>query len=786
VRAFKQRPALVDIQSRARNGAAAVSLVSRNPRRTFKTVAVALVGVFALVLASQIVSAPNATASGIQPVGSVTTFAAKRTGTPRTALPAGTQAGNVLVTFVSVSPASSTIACTPGWNVRFDVVSTADERFVGCTHVADGSETRVSATVNPPSQVTMVTAAFSGTDPVNPVGGAASGTGTISPPIATAPAGSMLVFGEGSAAVRGVATAPPGALLGATVNNGRGSQAATATMAYNNQANPWTIAPTTSAAASASILLQPPSAPTTTTTAPTTTTSPPTTTTSPPTTTTSPPTTTTSPPTTTTSPPTTTTSPPTTTTLPPPPGGTAPSTPPAQICGNTAILSGPSTPPSGAVTVPAGDNSSLANSWSLAPNTTYWFAPGVHTLGTSQYAQLTPQDNDVFVGAPGAVIDGQNVNQYAFTQHASGVTIKYLTIRNFVSPLNEGVVNHDSGNGWTITRNSIVNNKGAAMMAGAGQSVTYNCVSDNGQYGMNAYQAGDGITNLVVDHNEFARNNTGNWENVNSGCGCTGGMKFWAVNGATVTNNWIHDNYSVGVWADTNDRNFTITDNYISGNTAEGVFYEISYNATIQRNTFLRNAQGKGPALGGFPTGAIYLSEAGGDSRVAGTGKVDISANVFTDNWSGVVMWENADRFCNSPSNTSSSYCTLGGTGSFSTCVSGTINNQPYYSDCRWKTQNVSVHDNSFQLTPSNIPGCSTSAMCGLNAVFSNWGTSPSWSPYQGNVIENAITFNQNNHFANNQYTGPWRFMVRRQGGIVSFGTWQASPHSQDAGSTIK
>src|SRR5262249_19286276 len=155
---------------------------------------------------------------------------------------------------------------------------------------------------------------------------------------------------------------------------------------------------------------------------------------------------------------------------------------------------------------------------------------------------------------------------------------------------------------------------------------------------------GDGITNLVVDHNEFARNNTGNWENVNGGCGCTGGMKFWAVNGATVTNNWIHDNYSVGVWADTNDRNFTITDNYIAGNTAEGVFYEISYNATIQRNTFLRNAQGKGPSLGGFPTGAIYLSEAGGDSRVPGTGKIDISANMFTDNWSGVVMWENADR----------------------------------------------------------------------------------------------------------------------------------------------
>ena len=28
-------------------------------------------------------------------------------------------------------------------------------------------------------------------------------------------------------------------------------------------------------------------------------------------------------------------------------------------------------------------------------------------------------------------------------------------------------------------------------------------------------------------------------------------------------------------------------------------------------------------------------------------------------NWSGVVLWENADRFCGSPNNTSTGYCTL-------------------------------------------------------------------------------------------------------------------------------
>ena len=62
------------------------------------------------------------------------------------------------------------------------------------------------------------------------------------------------------------------------------------------------------------------------------------------------------------------------------------------------------------------------------PNTTYYLAAGVHTLGTGQYSQIVPENGDAFIGAPGAIIDGQNKNNYAFTQHATGVNISYLTI----------------------------------------------------------------------------------------------------------------------------------------------------------------------------------------------------------------------------------------------------------------------------------------------------------------------------------------------------------------------
>jgi hypothetical protein len=170
----------------------------------------------------------------------------------------------------------------------------------------------------------------------------------------------------------------------------------------------------------------------------------------------------------------------------------APSTPvartivelPGQVCGNSALLTGPATPPAGAIIVPAGDNSEVDFG---IPRMTYWFAPGVHTLGSGEYDQIEPGDYGVFVGAPGAIIDGQGLNRYAFTQHATAVTIEYLTVRGFVAPRDEGVVNHDSGPGWTVQFNTIKDNKGAGLFLGSHNVARYNCLADNGQYGFQVY-----------------------------------------------------------------------------------------------------------------------------------------------------------------------------------------------------------------------------------------------------------------------------------------------------------
>lgn len=449
-----------------------------------------------------------------------------------------------------------------------------------------------------------------------------------------------------------------------------------------------------------------------------------------------------------------------------------PASPPAQICGNSELLNGPATPPSGAIVVPAGLNNDI--NWNQ-PGATFWFEPGVHTLADGTYANIIPGDDTTFIGAPGAVLDGRNLNLFAFAGHARNVTIRHLEIRNFglgASNNDQGVVNHDAGENWTIEYNHVHDTDGAGVFIGSGNTIRYNCLKDNGQYGFSAYHE-KGVRNVVLDHNEVTGNNQDDWERLRPGCGCTGGGKFWDTHGAVVTNNWVHDNHGQGLWADFNNSQFLFEGNYIENNDGMGLFYEISYNFAIRNNTFKRNAivTGRPRAERGdpFPFGAIYISESGGDARAGEQyAQAEISGNYFENNWDGIVLWENADRFCRPEE------------------ASDTTNNCPFFErtwGTRFRTQNISIHDNEFRVDKAAI-GC-TNTLCARMGLFSQYGTYPANSPYLGNVIQQAITFQQNNLWSGNAYHGPWRFVPFGTDRNISFATWQAGPYNQDAGSTF-
>ncbi|MET9696774.1 right-handed parallel beta-helix repeat-containing protein [Streptomyces sp. NPDC006529] len=467
-----------------------------------------------------------------------------------------------------------------------------------------------------------------------------------------------------------------------------------------------------------------------------------------------------------------------------------PSAPPAasvaRVCAGPAA--GPAQAPAGAVTVdPAVVNDLAAKTRTSPPHTTFWLRPGTHRLEADRYAQVIPKEGNSYIGAPGAVLDGAKTNQYAFGGGARDVTLRSLTVQGFVAPQNEGVVNHDSADGWVIEHATIQNNSGAGLMAGARQRVSASCLRGNGQYGLNAYKGGGALGGLVIEGNEIVANNADDWERRQPGCGCTGGVKFWAVNGADVRGNWVHDNRGPGLWADTNNNDFRIENNLLEGNDGAALIYETSYNAVIRRNTIRRNnwVEGRGKADEGdtFPYATVYLSESGGEPRIpARTDKIEVDQNVLEDNWSGITLWENADRFCNSPANTSSGDCTLL-VKDHERCAQPMIAAAPLYADCRWKTQRVDIHGNRFVLDPS-VVGCT--AKCGRMAVLANYGTFPDWSPYKGEPVAEAITGKQENRWHDNVYLGPWSFVAHDPSRELDAGQWQAAPYQQDAGSTFR
>jgi len=173
-----------------------------------------------------------------------------------------------------------------------------------------------------------------------------------------------------------------------------------------------------------------------------------------------------------------------------------------------------------------------------------------------------------------------------------------------------------------------------------------------------------------------------------------------------------------------------------------------------------------------------------------------ISDNTFTNNRSGVVLWENSNRFC---SDGSDGACTLIDPSVFtqSSCVANlptatSAGSADYFDGCRWKAQNVEVTENTFNFTPADVPGSQLSAnSCGQNALFSEYGSSP---PYEAWVVPENISNNQNNVFNDNTYRGPWSFLGFNQGDSVTWTQWTAGfAHQngsndqfigQDAGST--
>ena len=516
--------------------------------------------------------------------------------------------------------------------------------------------------------------------------------------------------------------------------------------------------------------------------------------------------------------------------------------------------------------------------WQLSPNTVYYLEPGMH------YGSFSANTGDVFIGgyADGAVttLDGQYTRRTAIDSNIgigeqTDVIIQYLTIQKFTPYVDQTAINQTGAAGWKLLNSTVtLNVPGGGMFAATDAVLRSNCLTQNGQYGFQSAQTihGDSLTggpyNVWVESNEISYNDTCglsgrltnpalDWHERNpippefrnphcgsvQGDGNQGGFKLWGTNGVMVRNNWIHHNWGVGGWADTNNANTTWTGNTITDNENGAIWEEISYNFSITNNYIARNNLTDGPANPEFPMSAIYISESGSDSKNGGVPECTMASclqsrmpgypkrsviqnNTLVDNGGGVFLWQNSNRHCNDGYDR---VCTLvkgGAKGPFSmarcaanlstaaldrTGYAGKVTGSPpenYWDGCMWQTQNVSVTRNRVDFNPANILGCSdkTWSACGANGVFSQYG-GPN-SNADGSDVATQITFFQNNRWSNNVYNGPSKFYAWNQGNQenpVSWADWTApvtkgdlcssleeqrggsctGPFGQDAGSTF-
>lgn len=242
--------------------------------------------------------------------------------------------------------------------------------------------------------------------------------------------------------------------------------------------------------------------------------------------------------------------------------------------------------------------------------TTFVLETGVHHMTE----KVVPKDGMVFVGEPGAVMDGGRRTDAAFSNGGSNVTIQGLIIQNYDTPPQRGAV-EAAGAGWRVIGNEIHHNAAAGLsLGGDGFVVDGNHIHHNNQIGIIGQNArGARVVNNVIAYNNPNDRFDFGWE--------SGGTKFLRTTNLYVANNNVHHNHGPGLWTDHDNYNTTYTNNTVRDNYGPGILHEISYDATINDNTVTGNAH------------RFYVA----GILIASSPNVEVHGNTLADNDGGII-----------------------------------------------------------------------------------------------------------------------------------------------------
>ena len=248
--------------------------------------------------------------------------------------------------------------------------------------------------------------------------------------------------------------------------------------------------------------------------------------------------------------------------------------------------------------------------------TVFVFSPGVYS-GVS----VQPKSGQSFLGESGAVLDG-NGAAFAFRSAASDVIIDGLEITDYQPASRDGVI--QGGIRWLVQDNHIHHN-GEIGIHDLGQGLVIgNRIHHNGRYGI----AGGGFK--LVEDNEIACN-----ANEIGLTGDSGATKFVFTTNLVIRGNYVHDNFSHGIWPDIDNVNVLTENNRVENNRGNGIFYEIGCGP----GGIIRNNHVEG---NGFPE---RFSGWMGDTAgivVALTSGVEVYGNTLVNNTKGIgaIQWD--------------------------------------------------------------------------------------------------------------------------------------------------
>jgi parallel beta-helix repeat protein len=247
---------------------------------------------------------------------------------------------------------------------------------------------------------------------------------------------------------------------------------------------------------------------------------------------------------------------------------------------------------------------------------------GVHRRQT-----IKPKDGMSFVGEAGAVLDGEGMTPRAFRgQTVRGVTIRGLRITGYAPPANSAALDGIDSVGWSIEDNEIDHNGTAGTRAfglrlGDDMVVRGNRIHHNAWVGLAGYEA----DRVVVERNEIYANPPAV---VNDTIGEAANVKLVTCGNVSVRDNYVHDGPMIGMWFDTMKPDNTIEGNRVVNHGGTGIWYEVSYRATLSRNV-VENAGYRDTYTAGWLRGAGI--------QVTNSPDVSVLNNTVTQSLNGIV-----------------------------------------------------------------------------------------------------------------------------------------------------